>query len=337
MTTPAHETNRRRPTRSDVARLAGVSTATVSYALNGNADKISRETAERVIEAARKLDYRPSTIARALKTGRTRMLGIVVPDITNPYFGELVQQLERIATENGHSVIINLSHGVADIERTRVDELYDRNVDAIFLAPAQSDAELGALSRQGKRIVIFDKTEPIPDVKCISTDFCRASYTATTHLLDHGRRHMVMLFGGDVNQGDQRIQGWNRAHQEKGLPSGIVRRSYFTRDGAYQVVAPLLQAPPEERPDAIFAASDMEAVGALLAVREAGLRVPEDIAIVSFDGTAETLYTWPQLTTIRQNTAEIARCAVNTALHPDTVPDVQLIPAELVIRHSCGC
>ena len=338
MTTPASSASgRKRATRTDVARLAGVSTATVSYVLNGDANRVSQKTARRVLDAAEKLDYRPSIIARALKTGKTGMLGIVVPDITNPYFGELVEQLERSATEYGHSLVVNLSHGLSDIERTRVEELSDRNVDAIFLSPAQNDAELGALTRQGKHIVILDHTSPIGDMKCVSTDFYQASYDIAAHLLGHGRRRAAMLFGDEAALSDQRVMGWTQAHRDLGLPAGPVYQSDFTREGAYQITVNLLTRPAQERPDAIFAASDLEALGALRAIHETGLRVPEDIALISFDGTAETLYTWPQLTTMKQDTMQIARCAIDAALRPDTTPDVQLVPAKLIVRRSCGC
>lgn len=272
-----------------------------------------------------------------LHVGDDRPGGVVVPDITNPYFGELVEQFEHVATEYGHSLVVNLSHGLADIERTRVEELSDRDVDAIFLSPAQTNAELGALIRQGKRIVVLDHTATIPGMKTVSTDFMQASHAITTHLLEHGRRRTVMLFGDEAALSDQRVMGWIQAHRDLGLPAGPIRQSDFTREGTYQIMAELLALPANERPDAVFAASDLEALGALRAIHEAGLRIPDDIAIISFDGTAETLYTWPQLTTTKQDTAQIARCAIDAALNPDSAPDVQLVPAELIIRQSCGC
>lgn len=327
----------KRITRADVARLAGVSTATVSYVFNGDDGKVSAATAQRVLDAANKLGYRPSPIARALKTGRMRMLGIVVPDITNPYFGELVEQFERVATEHGHALVINLSYGEAATERARVEELADRGVDAIFLSPAQSEAELGALTRRGRRIVVLDHTAPIPGMKCVATDFQSATHEAAAHLLAHGRRRMAMLFGDSASLADPRALGWVQAHQELGLPPGPILQSRFTREGAHRITAELMARPAGERPDAVFAASDLEALGALRAIHEAGLRVPEDVALVSFDGTAETLYAWPQLTTMRQDTAAIARCAIEAALDPTVAPDVRLLPAELVIRRSCGC
>ena len=212
-----------------------------------------------------------------------------------------------------------------------------RHVDAIFLSPAQNDAELGALIRQGKHIVILDHTAPISGMKCVSTDFYQASYDIAAHLHGHGRRRAAMLFGDEAAFSDQRVMGWVQAHRDLGLPAGPIYQSDFTREGAYQITADLLTHTAQERPDAIFAASDLEALGALRAIHEAGLRVPEDIALISFDGTAETLYTWPQLTTMKQDTMQIARCAIDAALRPDTAPDVQLVPAKLIVRRSCGC
>ena len=212
-----------------------------------------------------------------------------------------------------------------------------RHVDAIFLSPAQNDAELGALIRQGKHIAILDHTAPISGMKCVSTDFYQASYDIAAHLLGHGRRRAAVLCADGAAFSRLLVMGGVQAHRDLGLPAGPIYQSDFTREGAYQITADLLTHTAQERPDAIFAASDLEALGALRAIHEAGLRVPEDIALISFDGTAETLYTWPQLTTMKQDTMQIARCAIDAALRPDTAPDVQLVPAKLIVRRSCGC
>ncbi|MBW3082241.1 LacI family DNA-binding transcriptional regulator [Bifidobacterium phasiani] len=331
-------TNRRggRSTRADVARLAGVSDAVVSYVLNGNDRKVSDATAARVREAAAKLDYRPNTIARALKTGSLKMLGMIIPEITNPHFAELINAIEAEAMRRDRTLVLNLSHSDAATERDRVNQLFDRGVDALFFSPAQTDAELGDLIRQGRRIVALDRIYPMPGLKSVVTDFADATRTMTAHLLGHGYRRMVMLFGDAADSPDPRLQGWNAAHQEAGLPTGRIVQSFFTREDAYRATSRLLDD-ADARPDAVFAASDLEAIGALRAIHEHGLRVPEDIALVSFDGTEETLYSWPQLTTMRQDIAALARHAVNAAIDPDSEPDLRLIPAELVVRHSCGC
>lgn len=139
---------RQRATRFDVARPAGVSTAVVSYVLNGSSKKISPDTAQRVFDAAQRLDYHPNSVARALKTGTTHTLGIIVPDFSNPYFAEFTDQLEAAASKRERALIINLSRGDPQGERRRINELVERNIDAMFVSSAQTDAELGALRGQ---------------------------------------------------------------------------------------------------------------------------------------------------------------------------------------------
>ena len=139
---------RQRPTRFDMARPAGVSTAVVSYVLNGSPKKISPDTVQRVFNAAQRLDYHPNSVARALKTGTTHTLGVIVPDFSNPYFAEFTDQLEAAASKRERALIINLSRGDPQGERRRINELVERNVDAMFVSSAQTDAELGALRGQ---------------------------------------------------------------------------------------------------------------------------------------------------------------------------------------------
>ncbi|MEQ6117748.1 LacI family DNA-binding transcriptional regulator [Bifidobacterium bifidum] len=139
---------RQRATRFDVARPAGVSTAVVSYVLNGSPKKISPDTAQRVFDAAQRLDYHHNSVARALKTGTTHTLGVIVPDFSNPYFAEFTDQLEATASKRERALIINLSRSDPQGERRRINELVERNVDAMFVSSAQTDAELGALRGQ---------------------------------------------------------------------------------------------------------------------------------------------------------------------------------------------
>lgn len=139
---------RQRATRFDMARPAGVSTAVVSYVLNGSPKKISPDTAQRVFDAAQRLDYHPNSVARALKTSTTHTLGVIVPDFSNPYFAEFTDQLEAAASKRERALIINLSRGDPQGERRRINELIERNIDAMFVSSAQTDAELGALRGQ---------------------------------------------------------------------------------------------------------------------------------------------------------------------------------------------
>lgn len=325
---------RHRATRADVARLANVSVASVSYALNNIPNKVSPQTAERIRQAAQMLDYRPSTFARALKTGTSKTLGIIIPDFSNPYFASLSDEIETAASGYGYSTLFASSHIDADTERSRIDKLQRRDVDAVLTSSVLSSEELAAIDQSHCRLVFFDHPARVAGSKCVSTDFEAAIMTMTAHLIDHGHTNMALLYGGD-DPSDARIHGWARAHEAAALPTGRIVPSHFTREGGYSATLQLLSG--DNRPTAILAASDLEALGALRAIHESELRIPQDIALVSFDGTSETLYTWPQLTTMRQNISELAKKAVNAALNPDSTPDVQLVSAELVIRHSCGC
>lgn len=190
---------RQRATRFDMARPAGVSTAVVSYVLNGSPKKISPDTAQRVFDAAQWLDYHPNSVTRALKTGTTQTLGVIVPDFSNPYFAEFTDQLEAAASKRERALIINLSRGDPQGERRRINELVERNVDAMFVSSAQTDAELGALSGQSQRIILMDHPDPVPNMKCVSTDFRAAVGLAVQHLIEHGRTNTAMIYDGDPN------------------------------------------------------------------------------------------------------------------------------------------
>lgn len=333
--TNSNEGGPSRVVRSDVARLAGVSTATVSYVLNGGPKKVSQATELRVREAAEELGYHPNLIARALKSGSAKMLGMIITDFSNPYFAQLINDVEQLANEREHVLILNTSHGSSELERRRIDELTDRGVDAIFVSSMLEDGEIGSLSTARCPIILLDRSYPLSGCKCVSTDMADAVVRSVRHLFEHGRRKVAMLFGLDITSRDARVVGWIKAHQDAGRPVGPVYTSSYSREGGYKATLKALRS--SDRPDAIFASSDLEALGALRAIHECGLRIPEDIALISFDGTIESEYTWPRLTVMKQDTQTIARCAVNAALSPADMPDLQLVDAEMVIRQSCGC
>lgn len=168
-----------------------------------------------MFDAAQRLDYHPNSVARALKTGTTHTLGVIVPDFSNPYFAEFTDQLEAAASRRERALIINLSRGGPQGERRRINELVERNVDAMFVSSAQTDAELGALSGQSQRIILMDRPDPVPNMKCVSTDFCAAVGLAVQHLIEHGRTNTAMIYGGDPNS--PRLAS---AGLEPGVPAG---------------------------------------------------------------------------------------------------------------------
>lgn len=325
-----------RPTRTDVAKLANVSTAVVSYVFNNGPRAVAPSTSKRVLKAAKLLNYHPNPTARALRMGYSKMLGVIEPDSSNPFSASICDELQAVAMEHGYSVLFMNVHCNPEIERKAIRQLLERNVDAILLSSSRSSAQLSMTRLDESRFVFMDQPDKVANAKSVSTDFYHSALIATRHLIEHCHCSIDMLFGGSPNdRSDARIQGWYTAHQDANLSAGRIRQAFFTREGGYHATLDLIDS--GKRPRAIFAGSDVEAMGAMRALHERGLKIPEDTAIVSFDGTIDSLYTWPQLTTMQQNTKEIADRAIEAAINPDEVPDVQIIKANLIIRHSCGC
>lgn len=336
-----YQTTPKRATRQDVARLAGVSTATVSYVLNGSDQKISEETAQRVHEAARMLHYQPSAFAKALRKGTSTTLGVLVPDLTNTFFAQLTEHIERIARERGYATLLmnfdtTNQQNPGDMERQLTHQLLDRDVDAVIVSSGRSDEELIKTRSQRGRIVLLDHDRTVPFYRSISTDLAAAVELATNHLLDHHRQHILYLFGGEPLPEETRIIGWNRAFRQRGLDIGPIACSNFTREGGYAATIEAFRTDHTPHPDAILAGSDLEAIGCVRALHELGLRIPEDVAVISFDDTIDAAFTWPGLTSIHQDLEAIAQGAVNAALNDEIEQHQRLMPT-LTIRDSCGC
>lgn len=325
-------------TRTDVARYAGVSTAVVSYVINGGPKPVAAATAARVREAIKVLRYQPNATARALTMGSARLLGMIVPDSTNPYFAELTDAIAQAAAARGYALLAANSRTDAETERQNTLNLVSRQVDAIILATVLSSSEVAAMPVQGIPRVLIDQSSTVHGVPSVSTDFEQGAVTGVQHLISHGHRDIALLVGKDIDPSrvDPRHNGWKKALHEAGLPEGVVGYTDFSRQGGYEATRRLLELP--KPPTAIFASSDLLAIGALRAIHEADLSIPDDIAVVSFDGTSESEFSWPQLTTVRQRINEIAEAAVEAALSPsDSDGKIQLLPTELIIRRSCGC
>ena len=325
-------------TRTDVARYAGVSTAVVSYVINGGPKPVAAATAGRVREAIKALNYQPNATARALTMGSARLLGMIVPDSTNPYFAELTDAIAQAAAARGYALLAANSRTDAETERRNTLNFVSRQVDAIILATVLSPSEVAAFPVQGIPRVLIDQSSAVHGVPTISTDFEQGAAIGVEHLIGHGHQDIAVLVGKDIDPSrvDPRHNGWRKALQKAGLPEGPAEYTDFTRQGGYEATRRLLERP--DRPTAIFASSDLLAVGALRAIHEAGLSIPEDVAVVSFDGTSESEFSWPQLTTVRQPINQIADSVVQAALSPkDSGGFVQLLPTELIIRRSCGC
>jgi LacI family transcriptional regulator len=325
----------RPPTRADVARYAGVSTAVVSYVVNDGPRRVAPETAARVRAAIEILKYRPNVNARALKKGSTDMLGLVLPDITNPFFAEYARALEMAAAAHGYVLVVANSDANEAYEGRIVSDLSNRHVDGLIMRTVLPPSGFRAMTLPGRPIVLIDCSTPVPGYAAVGADARQGARLLVDHLITVHGHQSIPLITGDESSAEPRERGWSDAFQAHDLPPGPIIRTSFTLRGGYESAQRLLSWPT--RPTAIFTASDQLCTGALKAIREVGLRCPDDIAVVSYDGTTESEYCWPPLTVARQPVQAMAEAAVSAVLSPGSSADYQLFETELIIRESCGC
>lgn len=331
--------------RKDVAALAGVSPAVVSYVLNGGPRGVAPETRARVLAAVEKLDYRPNGIARSLRINRTMTLGLIIPDTANPFFAELARALEEAAFAAGYTLLIGNANDEQERQTAYVRTFLQQRVDGLLLVPAHGPvACLAELQRSQKPWVVLDRrVEGLDDVVQVLADNRGGAAEAARHLLGHGRRKIACIVGPqDVMPSQDRMAGWRDALAEAGLrPSrGLLRHVPFGRHAGYRAALDLF-APRRRRPDAVFVASDEQAIGALRALAELGVRCPDDVAVVSFDGIAVGAYLLPSLTTMAQPFTRLGREGVANLLARMTgqehAQQASVLPVSLVARGSCGC
>ncbi|MGY5060741.1 LacI family DNA-binding transcriptional regulator [Streptomyces sp. 900105755] len=343
--------------REDVARLAEVSPSVVSYVLNKGPRPVAPATRERVLAAVRELGYRPKSAARALRLSHTMTLGLVIPDLANPYFVELATALEDQARAAGYALLVANSAGSADREAGYVQTFLDRQVDGLLLTPAHRGQPWHArLARTGVPCVAVDREVRAASISHVLVDNVRGAHQATEHLLRHGRRRIGCIAGQlGLRPTTDRVTGWRTALEAAGLRAGsgsggrtgwqarpaaapLLHGSYGRLEG-YRAALALLAH--DRSVDALFVTSDEQAAGVLRAAHELGIRIPDDLAVVSFDGTTAGAYSTPALSTMRQPVEQLARTAMMrlTGLmrDPDLPPGRDVLPAELLARGSCGC
>jgi LacI family transcriptional regulator len=322
-------------TRNDVAKAAGVSPGVVSYVLNSGPRPVSAGTRQRVLNAVEALGYKRDGLARSLKTGRTDTLGVIVPDASNPFFAELARAIEGRAYSAGKSVLVCNSADDTDRERSYLSTLVEKRVDGIILVSASGEEDLEDVLSRGIPIVAMDRYRARAGVSTVRFDNRHAGYTAMRHLMEHGHSHVALITGpGSVPVSDERLRGFKEALGGEPGHLATIQGAPFTFAGGYEAIQALLGH--SSLPSGIICSSDVQAVGAAAALIEHGLRIPDDVALVSIDGTSLSAFTNPALTAMRQPIAQMARLAIESVLLNGPESHTTL-KGELIIRHSCGC
>jgi LacI family transcriptional regulator len=332
------------PTLVEIAKRAGVSRSTASRVMNDH-PSVGQETRARVLSVAKSLNYHPNFAARSLAAGRTRILGLVIPTgvstlFTDPYFPLLIQGITSACNARDHSVMLWI--GEPEYERRTIPHILQGGlIDGAILASALvDDPILQAMTSRGLPFVVIGR--PVGEdssISYIDVDNRSSSRDMVAYLLRMGYRRIAAITGPEnLIAGSDRYQGYMAALRDRRVPydADLVVESDFTDEGGYMAMQRLVPLAP----DAVFVASDAMAIGALRAAREAGLRVPGDLAITGFDDIPLASRTDPPLTTVRQPIQRMGALAAETLIDMLSDPDAQprriLLPTELVIRASCG-
>ncbi|MEU1309571.1 LacI family DNA-binding transcriptional regulator [Streptomyces cinnamoneus] len=323
----------------DVAERAGVSVATVSRVLNGRSPVT--ETRERVLAAVAELGYRPNVVARALRTARTRTLGLVISDLRNPFFTELADAVEQEARRLGYSLIIGNAGESPERQDDYIRTLLDRRIDGLMVSSAGTgSAMLGDVVASDTPLVLLDRAVPGVAAPCVRAEGREALTELAAHLAALGRRRpAVIVAPAGTPTGDERLDLFRTALAGHGIelpPERIAESPDPSPAGGRRMMRALLDLP--EAPDAVLATDNLMALGAWDEIRDRGLRVPADLALVAFDDVAWFAHLDPPLTAIAQPTRELGRAAVHALLEriEGRPADSVLLPARLVRRRSCG-
>lgn len=326
----------------DIARDLGVSLITVSKALRG-VDDISDETRQRVLKRVAELNYRPNMLARGLASGKSSIVGLVVPDLLHPFFAEFAKSLNGVLRQHGYGLILASSEEDPQLEQQEIRNVLARGVDALLIASCQPTLHgFYGVEDQRTPFILVDRNFPHLNAHFVGTDDYAAGLQATHHLVSIGRRRIAHIAGPELTPGADRLRGYKDALRQAGIP---IRESYIIasskveelgEDIGYKVMRQFLHRKPY--PDAVFCYNDLTAIGAMQAVVEAGLSIPADIAFIGCGNVRYSDFLRIPLSSIDQSTTQLGQQAGKLALdliarRVNTAVQIRLEP-RLVVRAS---
>jgi LacI family transcriptional regulator len=325
-------------TIKDIAKKIGISYATVSRALN-NRSGVNAETREIVLEEARRMGYQPNAIARGLVMKYTHTIALVIPDITNPFFPEIVRSVEDVASEHGYNTFLCNTNWDVEKEQSYLKLLQEKRVDGIILKPA-SDSEENNFGNISVPLVLLDRTSHNDSFSCIEVDDERGGFLATKHLIESGYKRIAFIGGKpDSYTNSKRIEGYKQAlsrYKYEIDETLIVNGSFKTMSG-YEIMNNLIKS--GNIPDAVFSGNDVIALGVMQSAEENGLDVPGDLGIVGYDDIDYAKLPQIQLTTIAQPKWQIGKCAVELLLKEindseNMESKIVILDPELIVRST---
>lgn len=326
----------------DIARDLGVSVVTVSKVLRGNKD-IGDETRRRVLKRMKELNYQPNMLARGLASGKTYTVGLVVPDLVHPFFAEFAKSLSGVLRESNRALILTSSEEDPEVERQEIRTLLRRGIDVLLIASCQpSLRNFYELGDERTPYLLFDRNFPHLAAHFVGSNDVLVGEMATRHLIETGRKRIAHIASQNTSPAYDRLRGYRNAMEDARIPipdGYVIACNHLDEKGetaATAAMQQLLSLP--ERPDAVFCYNDQTAIGAIEAALDAGLRVPEDIAIIGCGNMRYNDYLKVPLSSIDHGTAELGRLAGELALdlvsNPEQPPKSILVPPTLVVRTS---
>lgn len=326
---------------SDVARLAGVGTMTVSRVLSGTV-RVSADTTQHVLTAIEQLKYRPNVLARAFRGQRSHSIGLIIPYLYDPFFAGCAHAITTVAKEHGYSVIITTSGEDPEIEYAAADEMLQRHVDGLLVIPCKFRQTRIARALVGKTpVVAFDRPVPDRSIDTVLVQNAIGARRMTEHLIEHGHRHITYIgLSRNLFTINARFLGYRRAMQDAGLESCAIF-DCASEEAAAEIIKTKLCG--NTRPTAILTSNTLATRYVLGAIARLGLRVPNDLALAGFDDFDLAEFTSPPLTVVRQPAQEMGRVAASQLFDRITRGETPqtgnriVMPVELVLRRSCGC
>lgn len=330
----------------DIAKKAGVSTALVSYTLNNKEKegRVGKEMAKKIRAIAEELQYRPNQIAKSLKSGTTQTLGVIVADISNPFFANIARVMEDEAKTRGYNVIFGSSDENVDKSWDLIKVLQDRQVDGFIIAPSEgTEKQIAFLKDNNFHVVLIDRVLPNISANCVLTDNYSAVYDAVGHLLDNGHRKIGMIASDiQLNHMLERTQAYRDALTKAKIPFNekwlqTIKYKDIKREVDYAVEQVLL---PKDPVTAVLFATNTLGLNGLRKINQMGLKVPDELSIVCFDESEAFDLFYCPITYVRQPLQEIARTSVNMLIDQIDNDDMEvkktIIKSDLIIRESSG-
>ena len=327
----------------DIARDLGLSVITISKVLRNHPD-VGEQTRERVLARVKELDYRPNLAARSLVTGRTYLVGLVVPDLLHPFFAEIAKSLSEALRESGYYLIVSSSDEDPELEEQEINQLLARRLDALIIASCRTTVELFfRIEKQKTPYVLIDRSLPGLSANFVGVDDEAVGFLATKHLIEIGCKRIATIRGPETSPGIRRLEGYKRALTQSGLkviddyvirePKGDVE----TRRRGAEAMRQLLNLQP--RPDGVFCFNDPMAIGAMNCALEEGVRIPDDLAVIGcgnlhYDDTLRVPLSSVNQHSRRigQETARIALAILSSKVPPK--PESLVLQPELIVRRS---